>query len=201
MSGKITIPEDAAAFFEQFFPRQFAQRRDRYPRRDSPGSALFEVVGVGAWSVRIEAGRLVIKRGKAEDTLLQICMSEDDFRGVFVERTQREIDASGRLSDDSLDAFNPLFIDERKAGIIATSVGDSPATLTVRLDHDGMTRRLHLTPGPYERTEPRATIAMRIADFLAMVGGRKSPVRLFLLGHLKIRGDVAYAMHFRGLLS
>jgi hypothetical protein len=201
MSGRITIPEDAAAFFEEFFPQQFAKRRDRYPHRDSPGSALFEVVGVGSWGVKIEAGRLAIKRGKPEDTLLQISMSDDDFRGVFVERTQREIDLSGRLSDDSLDAFNPLFVDERKAAIIASSIGDSLATLTVRLDHEGTTRRLHLTPGRFERTEPRATVTMRMADFLAMVSGRNSPAKLFLLRRLKIRGDVAYAMHFRGLLS
>lgn len=201
MKDTVIIPQDATAFFEEFFPQQFRERRQRYPREDSPGSALFEVAGAGCWGIKIKGGQLVVKRGKPRDTLLQIGMSEEDFRGVFIDRTQREIDTSGRLSEDSLDAFNPLFVDARKSQILATSIGGTPSTLTVRLNHDGTTRRLHLTPGSFERTEARATIAIGIADFLAMVGGRRSAAKLFLLGRLKIRGDVAYAVRFGGLLS
>jgi hypothetical protein len=197
----IAIPEDAGEFFESFLPEQFARERRRYPGGDSPGAALFEVIDVGSWGIKIEQGELIVRRGKPDDTMLQVSLPEEDFRAVFVERTRRELDSSGDLSEDSRDAFKPLFVDSRKAGVIAGSIGDDGQTLAVYLRHDGAKRRLLITPGPGERTEPRASITMALGDFLAMVGGRKNPVMLFLWGKLKIRGDLTYAMRMKALLS
>ena len=201
MGQSVRIPEDAGEFFERFFPKQFAQDRARYPRVDSPGSALFEVIGVGLWSVSIKRNNLVVKRGKADNTLLQIGVSRDDFKAIFVERAQREVNLSGHLSEDSRDVFKPLFVDSRKAGVIASALGNVVATLAFHLNHDGAARRVLITPGPFERTDPRTTITMDLGDFLAMVGGRKSPAVLFVLRRLKIHGDIFYALRMRALLS
>ncbi|MGH7897878.1 MAG: SCP2 sterol-binding domain-containing protein [Candidatus Binatia bacterium] len=197
----IAIPDDAGEFFERFLPEQFLRERHRYPGADSPGAALFEIIDVGWWGIKIENGELAVRRGKPDDTMLRVTLPEEDFRAVFVERTRREIDASGDLSDDSRDAFKPLFVDANKAGVIAGSIADAGQTLAVYLRDDGAKRELLITPGPGERTEPRASITMSLGDFLAMVGGRKNPVMLFLRGKLKIRGDLTYAMRMKALLS
>jgi hypothetical protein len=201
MGEPMVIPADPAEFFESFFPSQFASDRERYPREDSPGSALFEVIGVGSWGVKIAGGNLLVERGKPDDPLLQVAIGGDDFTAIFVERTQREIDSTGCLSDDSRDVFNPLFVSTEKAAVIAGAIGNSLATLAFDLDHHGSCRQMFITPGPFERTEPKATIAMHLDDFLAMLSGRKDPVMLFMSGKLVIRGDIAHAIRMRAFLK
>jgi hypothetical protein len=201
MGEPIVIPTDPGEFFEGFFPSQFANDRERYPREDSPGSALFEVIGVGSWGVKIAAGGLVVERGRPDDTLLQIAVGSEDFTAIFVERTQREVDSSGTLSDDSRDVFKPLFVSAEKAAVIAGTVGNTLATLAFDLDHEGRRRQMFITPGPFERTEPKATIAMKLEDFLAMHSGRKNPVMLFMSGKLAIQGDIGHAIRMQVFLK
>jgi len=201
MGERIRIPHDAGEFFERFFPEQFARDRDRYPRTDSPGAALFEVFGVGAWRIKIDAGHLIVKRGRGRDVLLQIGVSSVDFEAIFVERAQREVDVTGDLSDTSRDVFKPLFVDSAKGSALALPGGGSPPTLAFRLHHDGTARHLFVTPGPSGRTAPRTTISMDLEDFLALLSGRRSAGLLFVLGRLRIRGDVLYAVRMRSLLS
>jgi hypothetical protein len=197
MGSSIAIPEDPAEFFERFFPAQFTKDRHRYGGHNAPGWALFEVIGVGAWGLRREGDTLAVTRGKPQDTLVQISVSQADFRAIFVERTQREVAATGDLSDDSRDVFKPLFIEPHALDIIANAA----ATLAFHLNHEGTARRVFITPGPLARTEPRTTITMHLHDFLAMLGGRKGFATLLFLGKLKIRGDVLYARRMSALLG
>lgn len=201
MTERLEIPRDAASFFEDFLPQQFTRDRHRYPRHDSPGSASFEVFGVGTWVIKMKSGGLLVRRGRQKDTLLQLGMSDEDFKDIFVDRTQREIDSIGDLSHDSRNAFNPLFVDARKVDAVLPRRGGPLETLTIRLEQGGAVRRLFITPGPFARTEPRATVTLRTADFLAMLSGRKSPTALFLRGRVKVRGDLSYALRIAALLS
>ena len=197
MPTPIAIPDDPAEFFERFFPEQFARDRHRYRRNDSPGWALFDVVGAGSWGIRRTGDRLTVSRGKPDDTLVQISLSADDFKAIFVERTRREVEATGDISDDSRDVFKPLFPGPQATAVIAGADG----TLAFSLKHEGAAHRLFLTPGPSERTEPRTTICMQLHDFLALASGRKGFASLLLWGKLKIRGDVLYAKRMSVLLA
>ena len=192
-----TIPDDADEFFERFLPQRFAEDRHRYRATDSPGAALFEVTGVGAWSFRIRDGELVVERGKPADTRLQIGISPEDFHAIFVERARREITDSGAVSEASRDAFRPLFVGPKRAG----AVGNVNGTLTIRLEDDGVHRRLYVTPGAGDRTDPRATIMLALEDFLALVGGRASAPGLAFRRRLGVRGDIGYAIKMSALLS
>jgi hypothetical protein len=191
------IPDDATRFFEEFLPERFAEDRHRYRAPDSPGAALFEVTGVGAWSFRIREGELVVERGKPADTRLQIAISPDDFHAIFVERARREMEASGTISDGSRDAFRPLFVGAGRAA----HVGGAGGTVTIRLEQDGVHRRLHVTPGAGDRTDARATIILSLEDFLALVGGRASAPGLAFRRRLGVRGDLGYALKLSVLLS
>jgi hypothetical protein len=197
MSPSITIPADPAEFFEHFFPQQFALDRHRYRRHDSPGWALFEVVGVGSWGIRRVGDTLAVTRGKPADTLVQISLSAEDFTAIFIERTQREVDTTGKLSNDSRDVFKPLFVDPRAAAIIASA----DATLAFELKHDGRARKVFITPGALPHTAPRTTIKMHLGDFLALLGGRKGFASLLLFGKMKILGDLLYARRLSTLLG
>jgi len=197
MSPSIAIPEDPAEFFERFFPEQFTKDQHRYPPNDSPGWALFEVIDVGCWGIRRVGNDLQVSRGRPDHTLVQISLSSEDFQAIFVERTQREIASRGELSDDSRDVFKPLFVDSEGAEIIDGAV----STLAFHLEHGGTPRTVFITPGPFERTTPRATLSMRLDDFLAMLSGRKGFAGLLLWGKLKIRGDLFYARRLSALLT
>lgn len=191
------IPDDATEFFEEFLPETFAEDRHRYRASDSPGAALFEVTGVGAWSFRICDGELVVERGKPADTRLQIAISPDDFHAIFVARARREMEASGSISEASRDAFRPLFVGAKRAA----SVDGVSSTVTIRLEQDGVHRRLYVTPGAGDRTDARATIILSLEDFLALVGGRASAPGLAFRRRLGVRGDLGYALKLSVLLS
>ncbi len=193
----IQIPESPKAFFTEFFPAQFKENRSRYPAADTPGAAVFEVIGEGAWAIRIQGGNLQVEEGKPEDTKLQIALSPDDFRAVFVDRTRGEVEKSGTLSDDSKDAFRPLFMTEKKLSIAASAQG----TLAFSIEDGDTKRHVYITPGNGERGEPRTTISSNLPNFVALQAGSKSPTSLFMLGKLKIRGDMGYAMKMNGLLA
>ncbi len=191
------IPTDPKAFFTEFFPTQFANDRGRYPAEDTPGAAVFEVFGVGSWGICILNGNLVVESGKPADTALQIGVSPEDFAAIFVHRSQKEIADSGELSGDSKDAFKPLFTNAKKVAIVQSVTG----SLALKLDHDGVDRKIVITPSTMEPTEPRTTIILKLEDFLAMQSGRKNTTMLFMSGSLKIKGDMAYAMKMNALLS
>ncbi len=193
----IRIPDSPEQFFLEFFPGQHALHRSRFPAGDSPGAAIFEVIGEGIWSIRMRGGSLVVDAGKPADTALQIALSPDDFRAVFVERTNRELAATGRISEEAMGAFRPLFTTEKKLKTIE-GIRD---TLAFSIDHDGEKRRLFITPGNGERGEPRTTIAVNLKTFLAMQNGKANTTMLFMTGKLKIRGDMGYAMRMQALLA
>ena len=193
----VTIPEDAEEFFERFGPERFATDRRRYGATDSPGTALFEVMGVGAWGFRVIDGELHVERGKAADTRLQIGISPDDFRAIFIDRARREVEESGAVSEASRDAFKPLFLGAKRAAVVGETIG----TLTIRLDDGGVHRRLHVTPGAGERTDARATIMLALEDFFALVGGRASAPGLAFRRRIGVKGDLGYALKMSVLLS
>jgi hypothetical protein len=193
----LNIPSDPAVFFTEFFPRRFELDRKRYPSDDTVAAALFEVTGVGSWSIRIRNGKLDVMSGKSDDTAIQIALSHADFTAVFVERTLREIREKGDLSDHSRDAFKPLFVGAKKQHLTS----GMRETLVMRLDQEGVHRRLVITPGAGAPTEPRVTVTVALNDFLAMQSGTKNPTLLFMRGQLKIKGDVGYALKANALLS
>jgi len=42
---------------------------------------------------------------------------------------------------------------------------------------------------------------MKIEDYLAIQIGKRTPTTLFLMGKLKVRGDLAFALKLKPLLS
>src|SRR5262245_20013742 len=140
MGAALNIPADPAEFFERFLPQQFTRDCHRYRRDGIVGAALFEVFGVGSWGLRRVGDTLAVSPGRPDDVVVQIGVSGDDFTAVFVERTQREIDSTGDLSEDSRDVFKPLFIDAR----LTNSIAGAADSVAFDLTHDGTVRTLFI---------------------------------------------------------
>ena len=192
----IHIPADPEVFFTAFFPEQFTNHRDRYPVEDTRGAAVFEVFGAGSWNIRIQNGALQVAAGTPEDTLLKIGLSAEDFQTLFIERTQAEVHSTGAISNDSIDAFRPLFINDRKRKVAENARG----TLAFSIKHDKSVHSLLITPGTEPHGQPRTTIRTHTKALLGLLSGRKKPTSLFMLGKLKVKGDVGYALRMSGLL-
>lgn len=191
------IPEDPDAYFRKFFAAQYAADPARYTTADTAGAAAFVVTGGGAWTFRVRGGGLEVKRGVAKDVALQVAVGPEDFRAIFVERPRSEVERTGSISDLSRDALRPLFLDARAKKIVEKARG----TLGFRLADGGTRRLLALTPGAEAAAEPRATVLVGLDDFLGVVGRKKNAKLLFVMGKLRVKGDLALALHMSTLLS
>src|SRR5262245_26748445 len=77
------IPRSPARFFGEYVPAHFAARESALRERSSPGSVTFEI-GAESWSLRLEAGKVVVAPGVASDVLLRVTLSASDFEPVIV---------------------------------------------------------------------------------------------------------------------
>ena len=171
--------DDPAEFFERFFPQQFAQDRHRYRRDDSPGWALFEVIGVGAWGIRRvgDAARRHPRETRRHPG------ADQRVRRRLHGRVRRAHATRGgvhrrpvRRLTRCLQAPVP-----RPAG--GGGIAGAAATLALHLEHEGATRRLFITPGPLERTAPaHHRSACSSTTSWRLLSGRKGFASLLLLG-------------------
>jgi hypothetical protein len=190
------IPTDPDTFFREFFPEQYANNPQFYPRSGAGGASVIEVFGHGVWNFRVHNGKLEVGTGVPEDAFLRLGLSYEDFRAVYVARSQREIDAEGDLSSDSKNVFRPMFPTEQRWEIVRGNRG----TISIRLQEGDEVYTLVATPGADEPTEPRAVVRLSLADFLGMTAGRLKATALLVDGRLKIKGDLAHALKLNALL-
>jgi hypothetical protein len=190
------VPTDPDLFFTEFFPEQY-EAYPAFPRETTPGSAAFEVSGVGAWSLGVAERRLRIERGVAADCILRLTMSPGDFSGLFVQRAAEAIEAHGELPEELRRVFFPLFINERKKAI---AVGGGGSVL-ILLKDAGTDYELTITPGQAVGTPPRASVRLHFSDFLGLTSGRKKLPILIATGRISVRGDLNHAMKLAGLLT
>ncbi len=195
--ASLVIPDDPDTFFREFFPARYAEDPSRYGTADTPGAAVFHVGDAGSWSVRIHCSRLAVERGTPADARIQIHVSREDFQAVFVHRTRDEVARTGSLSELSRNAFVPLFVTPKRLAIVEKARGN----LLFDLDHGGARRRVTIAPRPPIDGAPRATIRMKLEDFLELLSRRRNAKLLLLTGRLAVSGDLGYALRMSGLVS
>jgi hypothetical protein len=191
-----SVPTDPDLFFTEFFPEQY-EAYPAFPRETTPGSAAFEVSGVGVWSLGVVDRRLRIDRGVAPDCVLRLAMSPGDFSALFVERATEAIAAQGELPEELRRVFFPLFINDRKKAIAAGGGG----SVLILLKDGGTDYRLTITPGQALGTAPKASVRLHLSDFLGLTSGRKKLAILVATGRISVRGDPSQALKLAGLLS
>jgi putative sterol carrier protein len=184
------VPHSPAQFFEVYAPEHVARLGGALGDRSSPGAVVFELTGTGAWSLRLNKGRVEVSSGVAADALVRITMSAEDFEVVVVGGAERLGDEAGL--ERQLVAVRALTLDPDRAKLLRDSAG----TLQLRLSSPEGERRLQLTLGgstPKPDT-PDAELACTLEDLWAIQSGAKNPFELLMEGKLTISGNMQLAM-------
>lgn len=184
------VPHTPARFFEEYAPEHVARLGSALGDRSSPGAVAFELVGEGAWSLRLTQGQVVVTSGIAEDALVRITLGLDEFVAVIVAGAERLGDEAGL--ERQLVAVRALTLDDERARMLRQSAG----SLLLRLASPQGERRLTLTLGGAEpkAKEPDAELACELDDLWAIQSGAKNPFELLMEGRLKISGNLELAM-------
>ena len=83
------IPSSPEAFFTTYVPERIAKLSAALAGRSSPGSVLFDIPGVGSWSLSLAQGSLVVATGAQPDRLLTIAIRPEDFEPIIVKGAEQ----------------------------------------------------------------------------------------------------------------
>jgi len=184
------IPLSPVAFFEEYAPKELASVGEALKGRTSPGAVAFELTGAETWSLRLTDGKVGVSRGIAEDTLVRITLSTDDFAPVIVAGAKRLAGDAG--FDRGVVAVRVLTLDAERARMLRETKG----SLLLRLSSPEGERKLTLTLGgvPPKLDTADAEIACALDDLWAIQSGVKNPFELLMDGKLRLSGNVQLAM-------
>jgi len=183
------IPRSPARFFGEYVPAELAAVGSSFPERSSPGAVVFEV-GTDAWSLRLQGGKVVVDSGVADDTLLRLAVTPEDFEPVIVGGAERLAATGG--PDQKLVAARALSIDVERARMLRETGG----TVALVLARGASTHRLVVGIGPAKPKldAPDCEIECALDDLFAIQSGAANPFQLLLDGKLRIKGNAELAL-------
>jgi hypothetical protein len=183
------IPREPARFFSDYVPAELAAIGKAFPERSSPGAVAFEVGGQ-AWSLRLQGGAVQVESGIADDTLLRLSLTNDDFEPVIVEAAERLAQAGG--PDRQLIAARALSIDVERARMLRETGG----TVALVLARGAATHRLIVSIGGStpKLAAPDCEIECALDDLFAIQSGTTNPFQLLLDGKIRIKGNAELAL-------
>jgi len=151
---------------------------------------VFDLLDAGAWSLRLNQGRVEVAQGVAGDALVRITLGQEDFEAVIVAGAEQLGEEAGL--ERQLVAVRALMLDADRARMLRESAG----SLLLRLTAPERERRLTLTLGgvPPKLEQPDAELGLELADLWAIQSGVKNPFELLMEGRLRISGNMQLAM-------
>lgn len=190
-----TIPDQPGDFFRTFIPERFAAMKDSLAGKSSSGSMAFKVGDAGQWSFRVTNGELKIEEGMQDDVILQVNVSEEDFKPLFVQAAQISGDAV--RPEQQVLAFKGLTVDEQKANLVRGIQG----TVAFIVQDGAASRRVSITPGKGtpKLDTPDCRLECAMTDFLDMQLGKVVPMQLAMSGKIKIVGNAQIPMALSGV--
>lgn len=191
------IPKDPDEFFATWLPRSFLPLLAKLPNQSSPGAVVFHIGARAPLAVRLKNGELQTTSELADDAIVQVSLSEQDFEPILVrgaERMTQSVDSTG----NTLAVLRALTLDRERVELIREVAGSVAFVLAV----DGGEHRVVLTPGTAARnvTATECTVRCALDDFLAMQRGDANPFELMMNGKIQISGDAQIPMALSSLL-
>lgn len=183
------VPEGVspAQFFQELLPMGFAAQAEsgaNVPRGDF--SMQFELLGEdgGEWFVAIVEGRMSGRAGRGEANL-GFRLALDDWRDAVLGRNGATL---------------ALILPQNRPGRPDNSgrAKQLRGTLALELARDaGEPFRVEMIFGG--AAEPRTLMKMKLADYVAMQEGRLNGQEAFMMGKMKVEGDVGFLMQIATL--
>jgi hypothetical protein len=165
----------------------------------SAGSVVFRLTGADQeYSLRLAEGRLVCAEGMAEDSLLQVTLTESDFELLFVGAAEREATQPSEPLRD-LVALRTLGIDAERAALMRQATG----SVALELRAPERVHRVVLTPGSAqpELEQPTCRVTLDYGDFQDLQTGKVVPLELLMAGKIVIQGNAQVLMALAGALT
>ncbi len=183
------IPREPADFFERYVPEHLAKLGGEFAGRSSPGAIAFDLGSSGAWSIRLDAGALVVEKGVRADTLFRVSLDPSDFEPVLVAGAERlGLDAG---LERQLVAVRALVLDEDRLRLVREAEG----SLGLRLAGAEREHRLTITLGPdASASAADCELQCSLEDLWALQSGQKNPFELMMDGKVTITGNAQLAM-------
>jgi hypothetical protein len=190
------VPSSPEAFFTSYVPERVA-RLSALAGRSSPGSVLFDVPGVGSWSLALKQGSLVVTTGDQADRLLTIAIRPDDFEPIIVKGAERV--PENLPPERQMIAARILTLDAERAKLVSGVTG----SLGLALKDGALVRRLLIAPpkAAVLIEQPNCEVSCSLDDFFAMQGGVGNPFELLMDGRLTLAGDMQIAMALSGVFA
>lgn len=192
------VPESPAEFFTQYIPQRFEAVKSGLAGKSSSGCMTFRVLGGGEWSLRLKDGELSISDGMADDAIIQITVSGDDFHPIFVQGAVQQ-EGEPIKPEAQVLAFKALTIDSERAKLVRAVVG---SVAFVVADGEGF-HKLVITPGTgtpkLEDADCRLECSMN--DFMDMQTGKQQPLQLAMSGRIRIVGNAQIPMALSGVFA
>lgn len=192
----LAIPKDPDQFFAVWLPGSFRPILEKLPGSSSPGAVVFHVGSREPLAVRLLNGELQTAVGVADDAIVQVSLSEEDFEPILVRGAERL--AESAESGSTLAVLRALTLDGERVALIREVAGSVAFVLAV----EGGEHRVVLTPGAAQRNVAAAecTVRCTLEDFLAMQRGDANPFELMMNGKIQISGDAQIPIALSSLL-
>jgi putative sterol carrier protein len=187
----MTVPETPKEFFTEYVPARFQSVKEGLAGKTSSGSMVFRVPGAGEWSLRLENGELVVKEGIEDDVIVQVTVSQDDFKPILVQGAVMQEGETVRPEQQVM-AFKALTVDRERAKLVQNING----TVAFVIDDDGKQHQLAITPGKHvpKLDAPDCRLECKMSDFIDMQTGKQNPMQLAMSGKIKIVGNAQIPM-------
>lgn len=190
------VPETPKEFFTGYIPRRFESVKQALAGKSSSGSMVFRVQGAGEWSMRLNAGELVVESGQQDDVILQVTVSQDDFKPIFVQGAVMQ-EGEPIRPEQQVMAFKALTADEERAKLVRGISG----TVAFVIDDGGEQHMLAITPGSAapKLDAPDCRLECKMSDFIDMQTGKQNPMQLAMSGKIRIVGNAQIPMALSGV--
>ena len=192
------VPDSPKEFFTQFLPSRFEALKAGLAGKSSSGSMVFRVQGAGEWSMRLKDGEIEVSEGMHDDVIIQVTVSSEDFKPIFVQGAIMQGDAEIKPEQQVL-AFKALTVDAERVKLVQNIAG----TVAFVVDAGGATHRLAITPGKAEPKidAPDCRLECKMSDFMDMQTGKQNPMQLAMGGKIKIVGNAQIPMALSGVFA
>jgi len=187
MAEQPAVPESVTPeqFFEQFLPMGFAAQVEVSGTPPADFTMQYHVTGAGGgdWHVAIAGGQMTARKATGE-AHLTFSLSVDDWRDAVLGRGGAAIS---------------LIVPPSRPGRPDNSARAKQlkGTLALELARDGNPVRVEMAFN--DAPAPRTVIKMKVVDYVAMQEGRLNGQEAFMMGKMKVEGDLGFLMQIAAL--